>query len=54
MDSLGVSYESIDVTENLDAYEKIVSLGYQSVPVVMSSRGDWAGFRPDKISELAA
>jgi glutaredoxin-like protein NrdH len=54
MDSLGINYETVDVTEDSDAYDKIVSLGYQSVPVVMTDSASWAGFQPDKIATLAA
>ena len=54
MDSLGINYETVDITQDEAAYTKIVDMGYQSVPVVITESGAWAGFQPDKISTLAA
>ena len=54
MDSLGINYETVDITKDEAAYTKIVDMGYQSVPVVITDHGAWAGFQPDKISTLAA
>lgn len=54
MNSLNIEYTSIDITQDTQAYERIVSMGYQSVPVVISNFGSWAGFQPEKISMLAA
>jgi glutaredoxin-like protein NrdH len=54
MDNLGIEYDSVDITKDEEAYLKIVGMGYQSVPVVITEGGAWAGFQPDKISLLAA
>lgn len=54
MDSLGINYETVDITQDEAAYTKIVNMGYQAVPVVITESGAWAGFQPDKISTLAA
>ena len=54
MDNLGIYYETIDITKDEAAYTKIVGMGYQSVPVVITNHGSWAGFQPDKISTIAA
>lgn len=42
-----------DLTEagNLEAAK---AMGFLSAPVVMVGEDGWAGFRPDKINELAA
>jgi glutaredoxin-like protein NrdH len=48
----GIPFETEDLTEpaNLEAAK---SLGFASAPVVMVGNDGWAGFRPDKIDELA-
>jgi glutaredoxin-like protein NrdH len=54
MDNLGINYETVDITQDEAAYTKIVNMGYQAVPVVITTNGSWSGFQPDKISLLAA
>lgn len=54
LDKAGVAYETVDITENPDALDMILSMGFSSAPVVMSPEGSWAGFQPDKLSQLAA
>lgn len=54
LDKNGIEYTVIDITEDAQAYEKIVSMGFMSVPVVISGDQAWAGFQPDKINSLAA
>lgn len=53
MDNLGINYNSVDITKDEVAYDKIVSMGFQSVPVVISENSSWSGFQPDKIATLA-
>lgn len=54
LDLKEVPYEAIDITENEEAYNFVVSLGYKSVPVVSTDDGDvWSGFRLDKLADLA-
>jgi glutaredoxin-like protein NrdH len=48
----GISYKIIDVTENLEAYNKVVSMGFKSAPVVVTNNEAWAGFQPDKINNI--
>lgn len=54
MDSLGINYETVDVTEDQAAYDKVVALGFMSAPVVIAGDESWAGFRPDRIKALFA
>ncbi|MBD2761294.1 glutaredoxin-like protein NrdH [Kocuria sp. cx-455] len=49
----GIDYTVVDVTEDQDAYQHVVSLGYQQVPVVETAQDHWSGYRPDKINSLA-
>lgn len=50
----GVPYEVVDLSENEEAYEMVKGLGYQSAPVVVAGDEHWSGFRPDRLSSLAA
>lgn len=53
LDKREIAYTSVDITQNLGAYEYIKALGHLSAPVVVTSADqDWAGFRPDKLGEL--
>lgn len=54
MDKNGIAYDTVDITENPEALEMILGLGFSSAPVVISDKGSWAGFQPDKINLLAA
>ncbi len=53
LDSAGLSYDVIDLTQNEDALATVEELGYRQVPVVVAGDQHWAGFRPDKIGGLA-
>lgn len=54
MDKNGISYDTVDITQDSEALEMILSMGFSSAPVVISDKGSWAGFQPDKINLLAA
>ncbi|SFL20849.1 ribonucleoside-diphosphate reductase class Ib glutaredoxin subunit [Pseudovibrio ascidiaceicola] len=53
LDSAGISYDVIDLSQDTDAFAAVQELGYRQVPVVVTGDQHWAGFRPDKISALA-
>lgn len=54
LDSKGIPYRVVDLSENLDALEYVKDFGYGSAPVVVVDDQDhWAGFRPDHIDRLA-
>ena len=53
LDKIGAVYEKVDVTENADAHDYVMSLGYLQVPVVITPAGHFGGFRPDRIKALA-
>jgi len=54
LDSKGIDYDVVDVSEDDVALERVKSLGYLRAPVVITDEDHWSGFRPDKIDELAA
>jgi len=53
LDSRGIEYEVLDVTEDEGALAAVKELGYLQAPVVVADDEHWSGFRPDKIDELA-
>jgi len=54
LDSKGIDYKIVDLSQDEVALEKVRSLGYAQVPVVIAGDKNWAGFRPDMISQIAA
>lgn len=54
LDSAGITYEEIDLTQDPSALEYVKTLGVQAAPVVVVGGGAdvWAGFKPEKIQEL--
>lgn len=54
LDREGLAYEIVDLTQDETALEKVKALGYQQAPIVIAGEDHWSGFRPDKISALAA
>jgi glutaredoxin-like protein NrdH len=54
LDKNGVKYTTIDITQDKEAYDKVVAMGFMSAPVVISGDDSWAGFQPDKINSIAA
>ncbi|MBB3139040.1 glutaredoxin-like protein NrdH [Rhizobium pisi] len=53
LDRLGVDYDIIDISQDAEALDRVRSLGYMQVPVVIAGERHWAGFRPDMISALS-
>lgn len=54
LDKKGVVYQSVDISQDADALERVRALGHMQAPVVVTDSDHWSGFRPDKIEELAA
>ncbi|MBT2513538.1 glutaredoxin-like protein NrdH [Arthrobacter sp. ISL-30] len=53
LDKKGIAYQSVDISQDVEALERLKSLGYMQAPVVVTDLDHWSGFRPDKIEELA-
>lgn len=49
---MGLEFDTVDITEDQDAYNKVVSMGFQSAPVVITDEDSWSGYQPDKINGL--
>jgi len=54
LDKQGIEYEVFDVSVDEQALAAVKELGYMQAPVVVTDDDHWSGFRPDKISGLAA
>ncbi|MDP7739347.1 glutaredoxin-like protein NrdH [Mycobacterium paragordonae] len=55
LDKAGINYRKIDVTQNQEAREYVMGLGYLAMPVVyLSADEHWSGFRPDRLKRIAA
>ncbi|GAB3189227.1 glutaredoxin-like protein NrdH [Nesterenkonia suensis] len=54
LDKNGVTYRSVDISQDAEALERVRALGYMQAPVVITEDDHWSGFRPDKISGLAS
>lgn len=48
----GIEYDTIDLSENKEALEYVLSLGFSSAPVVITDDDMWSGFRIDKLNSL--
>lgn len=53
LDSKGIAYEVVDLSQDPTALEQVKALGYMQAPVVVTDEDHWSGFRPDMIDELA-
>jgi len=51
---LDLRYSIIDITKDAEAYDLIVSKGFQAAPVVNAGDDWWSGFNPEKINALVA
>jgi glutaredoxin-like protein NrdH len=52
LEGLGLSYSTIDLTQDAEAMEYVTSLGYAAAPVIVAEDQHWSGFRPDSINAL--
>ena len=53
LDGKGISYTSVDISEDPNALDVVKAMGYMQAPVVVTANDHWSGFRPDKIEALA-
>ncbi|WP_120004870.1 glutaredoxin-like protein NrdH [Nesterenkonia muleiensis] len=54
LDKNGVTYKTVDISQDAEALERVRALGYMQAPVVITESDHWSGFRPDKISGLSS
>ena len=53
LDKAGLQYEVVDITEDSDARDYVMSLGHLQAPVVVVDGHHWSGYRPDQIKAIA-
>lgn len=52
LDKADIDYTVIDISQDDDARELVLEMGYKGVPVVVVGDQHWNGFRPDRLAEL--
>lgn len=52
LDKNEIQYNTVDITENAEALEMVLGMGFASAPVVITDDDSWAGFQPDKLEKL--
>jgi len=53
LDKLGAEYMVVDISEDADARDFVMSLGHLQAPVVVVDGDHWSGYRPDRIAAVA-
>jgi glutaredoxin-like protein NrdH len=53
LDKHGITYRTVDITQDSQARDYVMGLGYLQAPVVVAGPTEhWAGYRPDRIASL--
>lgn len=50
----GLDYEVVNIVDDAEAHDYVMSLGYLQAPVVVVNEEHWSGFRPDRIKALVS
>ncbi|GAA4621816.1 glutaredoxin-like protein NrdH [Cellulomonas oligotrophica] len=53
LDKVGHDYTVVDISQDADARDYVMSLGHLQAPVVVVDGEHWSGYRPDRIKALA-
>jgi glutaredoxin-like protein NrdH len=48
----GIDFNTVDITQDLDSFDLVVSKGFMSAPVVNAGEEWWSGFQPDKLDTI--
>lgn len=49
----GLAYDVVDISQDPEARDYVMALGYLQAPVVVAGEEHWSGFRPERIKGLA-
>ncbi|TSE00984.1 glutaredoxin-like protein NrdH [Skermania sp. ID1734] len=52
LDKAGIEYTVVDISQDPEARDYVMALGYLQAPVVVAGDTHWSGFRPDRIKSL--
>lgn len=50
--SLGMTFDWVDVDDDMAAASNLLSAGFRTLPVVRAGDTHWTGFRPDLLNHL--
>lgn len=53
LQSLGLEFDTKDITKDPAAREEVLAMGYRAMPVVVAGDKNWTGFDPDALEALA-
>lgn len=48
-----LEFTSIDISADKEAYDKVMDMGFEKTPVVITAHDKWSGFRIEKLTALA-
>ena len=49
----GIDFNTVDITQDPESFDLVISKGFMSAPVVNAGDDWWAGFQPDKLDSIA-
>ncbi len=52
-EALGLSFDYVDVSAEVDAAAQLLAEGHRTLPVVRAGSEVWTGFRPDLLEKVA-
>ena len=52
LDKLEADYDVVDISQDADARDYVMSLGHLQAPVVIVDGEHWSGYRPDRIKSV--
>lgn len=52
LDALSIPYTVVDISQDDEARDYVMALGYRQAPVVVAGDEHWSGFRPERMKEL--
>ena len=52
LDQNNIIYNVVDLTENDEAKNMVLSMGFRSAPVVITKNDRWSGFKIEKLKSL--
>lgn len=54
LDKHGLEYDVVDISQDDEARDYVMALGYLQAPVVVVDDEHWSGYRPDRIKAVAS
>lgn len=54
LDKAGATYQVVDITQDEQARQRVLEMGYMQAPVVVAGDQHWSGFRPDRLAALTS